>query len=128
MTEARSRRPGQSQTRHRGPPRYRRYQTPALATSPQYRDIVKLRCRRALLRHTRATHRAERIMRKITPFSCDGTIKSCAGCNQPFVVRKGWSEAIVGHDGRLYCYGRSCEADAMRAHGAVIKLATRKAA
>ena len=51
-------------------------------------------------------------MRKITPFSFGATIKSCAGCNQPFVVRKGWSEAIVGYDGRLYCYARSCEADA----------------
>ena len=67
-------------------------------------------------------------MRKIIPISFGGTIKSCAGCNQPFVVRKGWSEAIVGHDGRLYCYGRPCEADAMGGRGAVIKLATKKAA
>lgn len=66
-------------------------------------------------------------MRKITPFSGDGTIKSCAGCNQPFVVRRGWSEAIVGQDGRLYCYGRSCEADAMRAHGAGTKAAKKAA-
>jgi len=66
-------------------------------------------------------------MRKISPFSCDGTIKSCAGCNQPFVVRKGWSEAIVGHDGRLYCYGRSCEADAIRGRGAVTNAAKKAA-
>lgn len=65
-------------------------------------------------------------MRGIIPFSFGGTIKSCAGCNQPFVVRKGWSEAIVGYDGRLYCYDRTCEADAMCGHSAETK--ARKAA
>lgn len=62
-------------------------------------------------------------MRKITPFSHNGTMKSCAGCCQPFVVRNGWSEAIVGRDGRLYCYGTSCESAAADAHGAVTKKA-----
>ena len=62
-------------------------------------------------------------MRKIIPFSHNGTMKSCAGCCQPFVVRNGWSEAIVGQDGRLYCYGTSCESAAMESHGAVSKKA-----
>jgi hypothetical protein len=62
-------------------------------------------------------------MHKITPFSFNGTMKLCAGCNQPFVVRKGWSEAIVGRDGRLYCYGTSCESAAAYGHGTVTKKA-----
>lgn len=62
-------------------------------------------------------------MRKILPFSHNGTMKSCAGCCQPFVVRNGWSEAIVGEDGRLYCYGTSCESAAMDGRGAVSKKA-----
>jgi hypothetical protein len=37
------------------------------------------------------------------------TAKTCAGCCRPFVRRRGWSEAIVGEDSRLYCYGTSCE-------------------
>jgi hypothetical protein len=31
--------------------------------------------------------------------------KFCFGCNKPFPVRKGRSEAQLGLDGRLYCYG-----------------------
>jgi hypothetical protein len=41
-----------------------------------------------------------------------GTPKTCAGCGQPFVIRAGHSQAIVGEDGRLYCYGTVCEHDA----------------
>jgi hypothetical protein len=78
----------------------------------------------ALLPHT-GNSSAERTMRKINSLSF-GTIKSCAGRNRPFAVRKGWSEALVGYDGRLYCYGRTCEADAMRGHSAETK--ARKAA
>ena len=61
-------------------------------------------------------------MRKIIPFSHNGSMKSCAGCCQPFVVRNGWSEAIVGQDGRLYCYGTSCE-PVEQTHRAVSKKA-----
>jgi hypothetical protein len=43
-------------------------------------------------------------MLAISPFHFKGTPKSCAGCGQPFVIRAGQSEAIVGEDGYLYCY------------------------
>lgn len=39
--------------------------------------------------------------------------KTCAGCGQPFVVREGCSEAIVGRDGQLYCYATGCENEAV---------------
>lgn len=35
--------------------------------------------------------------------------RNCAGCGQAFVVKSGWSQAIVGMDNRIYCYGTSCE-------------------
>ena len=38
--------------------------------------------------------------------------KTCAGCCRPFVRRRGWSEAIVGADSRLYCYDTPCERNA----------------
>jgi hypothetical protein len=43
---------------------------------------------------------------------------TCAGCRRPFVIRRGWSEAIVGEDGRLYCYSMPCEHDACARDGA----------
>jgi hypothetical protein len=42
-------------------------------------------------------------------YTYKGTPKSCAGCGQPFVIRGGQSEAIVGEDGQLYCYDTMCE-------------------
>jgi hypothetical protein len=56
-----------------------------------------------------------------------GGCKTCAGCRQPFVRRRGWSEAIVGADSRLYCYGTSCERNA-RTASATRRTATRSAA
>jgi hypothetical protein len=47
--------------------------------------------------------------------------KSCAGCRQPFVVRAGQSEAIVGEDGQLYCYDTICEREALSDNTAVVK-------
>jgi hypothetical protein len=38
---------------------------------------------------------------------------SCFGCGQPFPQRDGRVEARVGADGHLYCYGTTCEADAL---------------
>jgi hypothetical protein len=49
----------------------------------------------------------------ISPYDFNGTAKTCAGCGQPFVVRAGQSEAIVGEDGRLYCYATLCEPDSI---------------
>ena len=50
----------------------------------------------------------------ISPYFLSGSAKTCAGCGQPFVIRAGQSEAIVGDDGRLYCYATLCEQDAPR--------------
>ena len=41
-----------------------------------------------------------------------GAQRTCAGCCRPFVRRRGWSEAIVGADSRLYCYDTPCERNA----------------
>jgi hypothetical protein len=49
----------------------------------------------------------------ITPYFLKGMPKTCAGCGQPFVIRAGVSEAIVGDDGHLYCYATMCEQDAL---------------
>jgi hypothetical protein len=54
-------------------------------------------------------------MPTISPYFLKGTPKTCAGCGQPFVIRAGLSEAIVGDDGRLYCYATMCEQDAIAA-------------
>ena len=56
-----------------------------------------------------------------------GAQRTCAGCCRPFVRRRGWSEAIVGADSRLYCYGTSCERNA-RTASATRRTATRSAA
>jgi hypothetical protein len=49
----------------------------------------------------------------ISPYFFNGATKTCAGCGQPFVIRAGQSEAIVGEDGRLYCYATACEENAL---------------
>jgi hypothetical protein len=55
-------------------------------------------------------------MKKITPFLANGSPKTCWGCGQPFVVRHGRAEAIVGAGGRLYCHRTGCEETALLAH------------
>ena len=60
----------------------------------------------------------------IFPYIFNGAQKTCAGCGQPFVIRAGRSEAIVGHDGRLYCYATLCEETSLETS----KLAKRHAA
>jgi hypothetical protein len=52
-------------------------------------------------------------MRKITPYGANGRPKTCWGCGNPFIIRNGHSEAIVGLDGRFYCYGNACGDDAL---------------
>lgn len=54
-------------------------------------------------------------MRTVTPFLMNGCPKLCAGCGQPFPIREGRVEAIVGHDTQLYCYGGTCEQDSLEA-------------
>jgi len=56
-------------------------------------------------------------MTVISPYFFTGIPKTCAGCGQPFVIRSGHSEAIVGQDGRLYCYATACEENWVRARG-----------
>ncbi|MEA2877542.1 MAG: hypothetical protein QOF14_2738 [Hyphomicrobiales bacterium] len=56
-------------------------------------------------------------MAVISPYFLKGTPKTCAGCGQPFVIRAGVSEAIVGDDGRLYCYATMCEPNALGTGG-----------
>ena len=56
-------------------------------------------------------------MTTISPYFFNGAPKTCAGCGQPFVIRAGQSEAIVGDDGRLYCYATTCEQDSLRLEG-----------
>jgi len=60
----------------------------------------------------------------ISPYFFNGAAKTCAGCGQPFVIRAGQSEAIVGADGRLYCYATPCEPNSL-AYGS-IRLAARR--
>jgi hypothetical protein len=50
-------------------------------------------------------------MRKVTPYLANGFPKTCWGCGNPFVVRNGHAEAIVGPDNRLYCYNNGCEGE-----------------
>jgi hypothetical protein len=61
----------------------------------------------------------------ISPYFFNGAAKTCAGCGQPFVIRAGQSEAIVGEDGRLYCYATACEQNALapRRMGTSLRLA-----
>jgi len=46
-------------------------------------------------------------MKKLSPFLINGSPKLCWGCGQPFPIRKGQIEALVGQDGELYCYART---------------------
>lgn len=55
-------------------------------------------------------------MKKITPYLANGSPKTCWGCGQPFVVRHGRAEAIVGAGGRLYCHRNGCEETALFSH------------
>jgi hypothetical protein len=55
-------------------------------------------------------------MKKITPYLANGCPKTCCGCGQPFIVRQGRAEAIVGADSRLYCHRAGCEQEALASH------------
>ena len=55
-------------------------------------------------------------MKKITPYLANGSPKTCWGCGQPFIVREGRAEAIVGASGRLYCHRTNCEETALLSH------------
>ena len=62
--------------------------------------------------------------RTITPYLANGCPKTCAGCGKPFVIRSGHSEAIVGPDDRLYCYGTACDEAAFAAPALALKRAS----
>ena len=55
-------------------------------------------------------------MRKVTPYLANGCPKTCWGCGQPFVVRHGHAEAVVGADSGLYCHRTGCEETALISH------------
>lgn len=55
-------------------------------------------------------------MQKITPYLANGCPKTCWDCGKPFVVRRGLAEAIVGHQGRLYCDRIGCKEAALVPH------------
>ena len=55
-------------------------------------------------------------MKKVTPYLANGCPKTCWGCGQPFMVRDGRAEAIVGASGRLYCHRTGCEETALASH------------
>jgi hypothetical protein len=55
------------------------------------------------------------MLNKATPYLMNGGPKLCAGCGQPFIIRGGRDEAIVGQNNQLYCFGTTCEADALEA-------------
>ena len=38
-------------------------------------------------------------MKKLSPFLINGSPKLCWGCGQPFPIRQGHIEALVGQDG-----------------------------
>lgn len=63
-------------------------------------------------------------MKKLTPFLLNGSPKLCCGCGNPFPVREGRMEALLGEDGRLYCYRGAPECAEM----AVKPVVTRRAA
>jgi hypothetical protein len=63
-------------------------------------------------------------MQKVTPYLANGRPKTCWGCGQPFVVRHGRAEAIVGPDDRLYCYNTGCDAEANGAYVFELKRAS----
>lgn len=50
-----------------------------------------------------------------SPYLMNGCPKACAGCGQPFPIREGRVEAQVGQDTLLYCYGTTCQDDALEA-------------
>ena len=66
-------------------------------------------------------------MRKIAPYGANGCPRTCWGCGNPFVIRHGHSEAIVGLDGRLYCYGTACGDDVLASMIIPLKGARRSA-
>jgi hypothetical protein len=52
-------------------------------------------------------------MQKIAPYLANGRAKTCWGFGQPFAVRHGQAQAIVGDEGRLYCSRIGCEEAAL---------------
>ena len=64
------------------------------------------------------------LARKNTPYLANGCPKTCAGCGNPFVVRNGRAEAIVGPDDKLYCYGTTCDEVAFAAPVIALKRAS----
>jgi len=63
-------------------------------------------------------------MRKFTRHFSGGHSKTCWSCGNPFIVRDGSAEAIVGPRGRLYCDRISCGHLALLPHVHALQRAT----
>jgi hypothetical protein len=62
-------------------------------------------------------------MKKLTPYLMNGAPKLCFGCGEPFPIREGRIEALVGQDSRLYCYARTPECAALAMQPAALQSA-----
>ena len=62
-------------------------------------------------------------MKTLSPFQMNGSPKLCWGCAQPFPIRHGHIEALVGQDGRLYCYARTPECAVLATQPVALKSA-----
>lgn len=57
-------------------------------------------------------------IRLMSKWSVNGGPSHCVGCGNSFPRREKRIEAQVGNDGKLYCYGGTCERDALDARAA----------
>jgi hypothetical protein len=62
-------------------------------------------------------------MKKLSPFLINGSPKLCWGCGQPFPIRQGHIEALVGQDGQLYCYAKTPECAVLATQPVALKSA-----
>jgi hypothetical protein len=62
-------------------------------------------------------------MKKLTPYLANGSAKTCWACGNPFIVRNGNAEAILGPDDRFYCHATGCAHDAFASHVVALKRA-----
>jgi hypothetical protein len=61
---------------------------------------------------------------KITTYLRNGAPRSCWGCDRPFPLRDGRSEAQVGVDGRLYCHTNTQPCAVLAANSPALKRAS----
>jgi hypothetical protein len=62
-------------------------------------------------------------MKKRTAFQTNGSPRLCCGCGEPFPIRHGHAEALVGADGQLYCYAATPECAVLAVQPVALKRA-----